>query len=84
MIKFVACVLQLLAKIVTKFNLETPNFKKFPGGGGMPPDPPRNRHALHAIFVAHFILKKSTFSEKEPPTKNPGYGPVHQYQTLHM
>jgi len=60
-----------LAKIITKFNLDTPNFKKFPGG----PDPrPRNWHAKHAIFVTHFILKGFTFSEKETPPKILGTG----------
>jgi len=51
--------MQLLAKIATKFNIATPNFKNFLGG--MPPNLPRN-------FVCHVYtilnLKKVL---KEPP-----------------
>ena len=48
--------MQLLAKIATKFNLAASNFP-----GGMPPDPPKNQHALHAIFIVFSTLKRSTF-----------------------
>jgi len=59
--------MQLLAKIATKFNLAASNFKKFPGGHA--PRPPKNQHALHAMFILFSILKNvHFFLKKDHPT----------------
>ena len=60
--------MQLLAKIATKFNLAAPNFKKFPGGGGFPPDPLET--GMFRMPYSYYFQFKSgpLFLKKNHPT----------------